>query len=139
MKNNDDKILVRSVYLFYDRIKNKLIGIQSKEYPGIPFIISPSPTTESERLTYTMYPTNNLYYIISNGGVELTTMQAISLLKVRDKVIGETHISRITNADTAKLTREEIHSLITQLNVHISKNQLEKIEKSQQEYEERLI
>lgn len=139
MKNKDDQILVRSVYLFYDRIKHKLVAAQSKEYHAIPFVCSPAPKTASERYSFRMYPTNNLYYIISNGGVELTREQAKALLEIRDKVVGGDNMSRIENESTATLSREEIHTLITEIDKHISKHQLEIIAEKQQFIDESLI
>ena len=136
MKNKDDKILVSSLYLFYDTNKHRLIATTITNYPGIPFYITPSPKSMSERYAYQMYTTNNLYYIISNGGVELTPSQIEAINRVKNKIIGEDSMSRIENESTATLTREEIHSLVTEFNVHISRHQLELIKKTQSKYDE---
>ena len=80
-----------------------------------------------------MYTTNNLYYIISNGGIELNINQMEAILNIRRKVVGDDKTSRIENENTATLTREEIHSLVTEIDDHISRHQL-KIIANKQEY-----
>lgn len=86
-----------------------------------------------------MYTSNNLYYIISNGGAELTREQGKALFRIRDKVIGEDNMSRIENENTATLSREEIHSLITEIGDHISRHQLKIIADRQQYCHEELL
>ena len=139
MKNKDDKILVSSLYLFYDFNKHKLVATTITNYPGMPFAVTPNPKTISERYAYQMYTSNNLYYIISNGGVELTLEQGKALFKIRDKIIGEDSMSRIENEQTATLTREEIHSLITEIEDYISRHQLKVIADKQQYCHEELL
>ena len=139
MKNKDDQILVGSLYLFYDFNKHKLVATTIANYPGMPFKVTPTPKSMSERYAYQMYTSNNLYYIISNGGAELTLEQGKALLKIRDKVIGEDNMSRIENESTATLTREEIHSLITEISDHISRHQLRIIADKQQYCHEELL
>ncbi len=139
MKSKDDQILVSSLYLFYDFNKHKLVATTITNYPGMPFAVTPCPKSMSERYAYQMYTSNNLYYIISNGGAELTLAQRKALSKIRDKVIGEDNMSRIENEDTATLTREEIHSLITEISDHISRYQLKIIADKQQYAHESLI
>ena len=41
MKNNDDQILVSSLYLFYDFNKHKLVATTIANYPGMPFAVTP--------------------------------------------------------------------------------------------------
>ena len=139
MKNKDDKILVSSLYLFYDFNKHKLVATTIANYPGMPFAVTPQPKTASERYSFQMYTSNNLYYIISNGGVELTLEQGKAIFKIRDKVIGEDSMSRIENEQTATLTREEIHSLITEIGDYISRHQLKVIADKQQYCHEELL
>jgi len=139
MKNKDDKILVSSLYLFYDFNKHKLVATTIANYPGMPFAVTPTPKTASERYSFQMYTSNNLYYIISNGGVELTLEQGKAIFKIRNKVIGEDSMSRIENEQTATLTREEIHSLITEIGDHISRQQLKVIADKQQYCHEELL
>ena len=86
-----------------------------------------------------MYSTNNLYYIISNGGAVLNFEQGQAIYKIRDKVIGEDDMSRIENEKNATLTRDEIHLLITEIDEHISKHQLKIIAEKQQCYYEELL
>ena len=139
MKNKDDQILVSSLYLFYDFNKHKLVATTITNYPGMPFAVTPNPKTISERYAYQMYTSNNLYYIISNGGVELTLEQGKALFKIRDKVIGKDSMSRIENEQSVTLTREEIHSLITEIDDYISRYQLKVIaDKQQYAHEESL-
>ena len=52
MKNKDDQILVSSLYLFYDFNKHKLVATTIENYPGMPFAITPNPTTPSERYAF---------------------------------------------------------------------------------------
>lgn len=137
MENKEIK--VSGVYLFYDFIKHKLVATTIVNYPGMPFMVTPCPKTPSERYAYQMYSTNNLYYIISNGGAELNFQQGQAIYKIRDKVIGEDDMSRIENEKTATLTRDEIHSLITEIDEHISKHQLKIIAEKQQCYYEELL
>ena len=139
MKNKDDHILISSLYLFYDFNKHKLIATTIANYPGMPFSITPNPKSMSERYAYQMYTTNNLYYIISNGGVELTFEQGQALFKIRDKVVGEDNMSRIENENTATLTREEIHTLITEIDDHISSHQIKIIADKQSYCHEELL
>ena len=139
MKNNDDQILVSRLYLFFDFNRYKLVATKNVNYPGMPFAVTPSPKTASDRYAYQMYTTNNLYYIISNGGVELTQEQARALLEIRDKVVGEDNISRIENENTATLSREEIQTLVTELYDHISRHQLRIIADKQQYAHEELL
>ena len=139
MKNKDDKILVSSLYLFYDFNKHKLVATTIANYPGMPFAVTPQPKTASERYSFQMYTSNNLYYIISNGGVELTLEQGKAIFKIKDKVIGEDSMSRIENEQTATLTREEIHSLITEIDDYISRYQLKVIADKQQYAHEELL
>lgn len=130
-QNDDDEILVSSLYLFYDFNKHKLVATTIVNYPGLPFAISPTPRTASDRYAFQMYSTNNLYYIISNGGSELTQEQGQVLFNARDKVIGPDSTSRIENEQTATLTRKEILNLITEIDKFISKHQLEIIAEMQ--------
>ena len=139
MKNKDDQILVSSLYLFYDFNKHKLVATTITNYPGMPFAVTPNPKTISERYAYQMYTSNNLYYIISNGGVELTLEQGKALFKIRDKVIGKDSMSRIENEQSVTLTREEIHSLITEIDDYISRYQLKVIADKQQYAHEELL
>ena len=139
MKSEDDQILVSSLYLFYDFNKHKLVATTIVNYPGMPFAVTPSPKSMSDRYAYQMYTSNNLYYIISNGGAELTLEQGKALFKIRDKVIGEDNMSRIENENTATLTREEIHTLITEIGDHISRYQLKIIADKQQYAHEELL
>lgn len=132
MKNENEKFLVSSVYLFYDINKRKLIATQNKNYLGIPFICTPITTTASARYTFRMYPTNNLYYIISNLGSELTKEQINALIDIRRKVVGEDLSSRIANENTATLTRQEIHTLIGKIDEYVSKHQIKAMSKRQQ-------
>ncbi len=132
MKNKDEQILLKNVYIFYDKDRHGLVASQAVNYPGIPFTCTPNPRTISDRYAYQMYKTNNLYYIISNGGMELTFEQEELLLEIRDKVVGNSKSSRIKNEDTATLTREEIHSLVAQLSSHISKHHLIRLLKTNQ-------
>ena len=139
MKNKDDKILVSSLYLFYDFNKHKIVATTIANYPGMPFAVTPTPKTASERYSFQMYTSNNLYYIISNGGAELTLEQGKAIFKIRDKVIGEDSMSRIENEQTATLTREEIHSLITEIGDYVSRHQLKVIADKQQYCHEELL
>ena len=139
MKNNDDQILVSSLYLFYDFNKHKLVATTIANYPGMPFAVTPTPRTASDRYAYQMYTSNNLYYIISNGGRELTLEQGTALLKIRDKVVGKDNMSRIENENKATLSREEIHTLITEIDDHISRHQLKIIADKQQYAHEELL
>ena len=140
MKNKDDQILLKNVYLYYDKDRHSLIASQSVNYPGIPFMCTPNPRTISERYAYQMYKTNNLYYIISNGGTQLTREQEEALLEIRDKVIDHNNTSRIENENNATLSREEINSLVNQLDAHISKHHLlDLLRKNQKTWEETLI
>ena len=135
-KKSDDQILVSSLYLFYDTNKYCLVATTNKNYPGVPFKASPSPATASERYAFQMYATNNLYYIISNGGAELTKAQAKALLGIRSSVVGEDEESRIENENTATLSRDEIHTLIAELDDHISKRQIREMAEKQDIYVE---
>lgn len=139
MKNNDDQILVSSLYLFYDFNKHKLVATTIENYPGMPFSITPNPKTPSERYAYQMYTSNNLYYIISNGGVELTQEQNKFLFEIRDKVVGKDYISRVENYNTATLSREAIHTLITEISDYTSRHQLKIIANKQQYCHEELL
>ena len=110
-----------------------------ENYPGMPFSITPNPTTASERYAYQMYTSNNLYYIISNGGVELTQEQNKFLFEIRDKIVGKDYISRVENYNTATLSREAIHTLITEISDYISRHQLKIIANKQQYCHEELL
>lgn len=139
MKNKDDQILVSSLYLFYDFNKHKLVATTMENYPGMPFSVTPVPRTASDRYAYQMYTSNNLYYIILNGGNELTQEQNKFLFEIRDKVIGKDYVSRVENYNTATLSREEIHTLITEISDYISRHQLKIIADRQQYCHEELL
>ena len=129
IKNNE--ILVSSLYLFYDMDNSKLIATTSQNYDGIPFIICPEPESASERYSYQMYPTNNLYFIISNGGVELNQGQINAINRIKTKVIGNDYFDRIGNEKTATLTKDEITELMLALDVFVTKKQLKEITNKQ--------
>ncbi|MBR4999069.1 MAG: hypothetical protein IKY10_04230 [Clostridia bacterium] len=131
MKNENEKFLVSNVYLFYDLNKRKLIATQNENYPGVPFVCSPITTTASARYAFRMYPTNNLYYIISNLGNELTKQQINALINIRSKVVGDDLSSRIENEKTATLTRKEIHDLVNEIDEYVSKHQIKIMSKKQ--------
>ena len=136
MKDKDKQILVSSLLLFYDTNKHCLVATPIENYPGIPFMVSPNPSSISERYAFRMYATNNLYHIISNGGAELTRSQAKVLLGIRNAVVGENDETRIENESKATLTRKEIHTLITELDDHISKRQIREMAEKQNIYVE---
>ena len=138
MKNNDDQILVSSLYLFYDFNKHKLVATTIANYPGMPFAVTPH-SKSSEKFSYQLYSQNNLYYIILDGGVELTLEQEKVLSEVKDKVVGKDNISAINNYYASTITREEIHSLITEIGDYVSRHQLKVIADKQQYCHEELL
>ena len=78
-----------------------------------------------------MYPTNNLYFIISNGGVELNQGQINAINRIKTKVIGNDYFDRIGNEKTATLTKDEITELMLALDVFVTKKQLKEITNKQ--------
>ena len=123
-RRRDDKFLVKSVYLYYNPRVKRLVATQTDQGIGIPFVCSPEPRTQVERYAYNMYPSNNLYYIITNGGVELTPEQLMILTDYKEKLIGKNNKFRIINEDSVYITREDIHNLLVELNQYITKEQL---------------
>ena len=132
-KRNDEPILVNSIYLFYDLKNRKLVGSTNPTLGLTPFICSPKPQTLSERYAFQMYPTHNLYYIISNGGVELNAEQLNVISRIRNRVVGTDTMSRIENESTATLSRGEVADLISDLDKYISKKQIETLTEMQNE------
>ena len=128
----DEQILVGSIYLFYDLKQRKLIGSKDPVLGFLPFVCAPQPSTLSERYAFQMYPTHNLYYIISNGGVELNAEQRRVISRIRNKVVGPDTMSRIENEATATLSRAEIQDLILELDQFITKQQIENMIKDQE-------
>lgn len=128
-KRKDDKFLVKSVYLYYNPRVKRLVATQTHQGTGIPFVCSPTPRTQVERYAYNMYPSNNLYYIITNGGVELTPEQLLILNKYKEEIIDHNNRYRIINEDLIYISREDIHNLLVELNQYITKEQLQTMAK----------
>ena len=105
MKKNSDMVRLVDVYLYINFDDEKIRPIirrdnHSGEYCayvlhdydfGVPFVCSPTEKDAEEKLTFDMHPTNNLYYIISNGGEELNDKQlgAISLIRSEERRVGK--------------------------------------------------
>ena len=62
MIDRNEEILVSSLFLFYDEHNKELVATPNQNYPGVPFICTPTPKTARERYIFRMYKTNNLYY-----------------------------------------------------------------------------
>ena len=124
MKNNDDQILVSSIYLFYDIEHHTLFPTQNKDHlGGIPFTIFLGE-----------YATNNLYEIIENRGVGLSNHQIEAIEQFRHKVVGKDGLGRTNNKNTATLTKKELCNLIYEIDSHISKFQLKEMGRKQNIY-----
>ncbi len=123
-KRSNDLFLVKTIYLYFNPRVNRLVATQSENGIGIPFICSPIAKTPIERYSYKMYPSNNLYYILTNGGVELTPEQNEVLQPYREKIIGYGNSKRISNESSAILSREDIHNLLVGLNQYLTNKQL---------------
>ncbi len=123
MIDRNEEILVSSLFLFYDEDNKELVATPDQNYPGVPFICTPTPKTARERYIFRMYKTNNLYYIISNGGVELNEKQKKIISNIRSKVVGYDDKSRIGNAYMATLTKEEVDFLVAKLNIWRTRSQ----------------
>ena len=123
-RRRDDKFLAKSIYLYYNPRVKRLVATQSGSGLGIPFVCSPNPKTQVERYAYNMYPSNNLYYIITNGGVELTPEQQEILKEYKEKLIGKNNQFRIISEDTIYITRNDVHNLLVELNQYITSEQL---------------
>ena len=124
--NQEYKLI--DVYLFLDTSNLKIYASTSNYVNDyVPFVISPEPKSMSERYAYRMYPSHNLYRIITNGGTELNNEQKAILNKACKKFIGNSKYDKIENENIATITKSELRELLNNLEYTLSRKQCDLI------------
>ena len=122
-KNNKKEKLI-DIYLYIDQANMEIYPDFDDEY-ALTFTCTPNPENNEDRIKYNMNPTNNLYYIISNGGIELTREQKEIIEAARIKYIGKTNKSRIQKEEKAKISQKELNELVAGLSKTLTRSQCE--------------
>lgn len=131
IESENKKYKIINIYLHLDATNFKIYAYRIPHDPDyIPFTITPQPKSYDERYAFRMYPSNNLYRILTNGGIELNKEQKAIIKNACKNLIGNGKYDKIENEDTATITKKELHELLDKLAYTLSRQQCDLIKEN---------